>query len=106
MIKNLRRSDVNKIFSSDKITIVCFYIDEFKPSLETLDEISAIVNGRENIFEVYKVDFLRHKDIAKKFEVLTVPTIIMFKKGDEKYRTSGTLDKRQLRNIIEYVKLS
>lgn len=92
------------IFKSDKIAVICFFSSNYKPSLETIVELSKIVDEHKD-FDLYKVDFIKNKDLVKNFEIITVPTVIFFNNGCEIYRTSGTLNTKQLRNIIKYVKL-
>ncbi|WDV47572.1 thioredoxin family protein [Clostridiaceae bacterium M8S5] len=105
MVDDLNIKDINNIvFKSDKIVIICFYSSIFKPSLTTIEYISEAVK-KDNQFDIYKVDYYKHKEIVKNFEVITIPTIIFFKEGKEKYRTSGSFKEKQIKDIIGFVKV-
>ena len=71
-----------------------------------INDIKDLIKDEIDMFEMFEVNYSDSKELAKIFEVLTVPTLIIIKDGSEKYRTSGTLGKKQIESIFKYVKLS
>jgi thioredoxin 1 len=65
-----------------------------------LKELASITN--EDV-KILKVDVDANKDAAMAFQVQSVPTLILFKKGQVKWRQSGVVPAQQLKSIIERV---
>lgn len=63
-----------------------------------LEEVSAELEGKAKI---YKLDIDECMDIAKRFGIMSVPTMIVFKEGKEVDRLIGLRQKNQ---IIEALK--
>ena len=51
-----------------------------------LDDLSAKVEGKARIL---KVDIDKNQDLAAEYNVRSVPTLIIFRGGELKWRTSG-----------------
>jgi len=48
----------------------------------------------------FKVDLDEHQELAKKYNIKSVPTIILFKNGKEYKRLTGT---RTLEELVEFI---
>ena len=64
----------------------------------TLEELSAEYEGRAKII---KVDIDKDRDLAKSYEVRSVPTLIFFKDGKAVDTKIGALGKPDLAAIID-----
>jgi len=49
---------------------------------------------------VIKIDVDQNGEIAEKYHIQAVPTLMIFKNGEEKYKKSGVHTKSQLMNIL------
>lgn len=79
----------NEIISSDKPTLVDFFATWCGPckmQAPILDELKKKVGDAANII---KVDVDRNQDLAAKYMVKSIPTIIIFKNGMPQWRASG-----------------
>lgn len=50
---------------------------------------------------VIKIDVDKNKDLATQYRVQGVPTMVLFKEGQQVWRQSGVLSKEQLIEIID-----
>ncbi len=50
---------------------------------------------------IVKIDVDRYNALAQEYHVQTVPTLILFKKGEVLWRHSGVISKKQLKEAIE-----
>lgn len=64
---------------------------------ELSDEFEKDFPGK---ISVCKLDIDSCADIARNYNVMSVPTLILFKDGKEIHRTTGTRDKQELKNTI------
>lgn len=90
-----------KVLDADKPVLVDFFATWCGPCKRlapTIDEIAAEMDGKAY---VYKVDIDQSQDIAAKYRVSSVPTIILFKDGEPAKKTIGAQPKAALMSIFD-----
>jgi len=63
----------------------------------TIEELGKELQGKARIL---KVDIDKNSVVATKYQIQAVPTFILFKEGEIKWRGSGVMDKQTLLNTI------
>ena len=63
-----------------------------------IDELSSELAGK---VDVYKLDIDQSPDIAARFKVSSVPTIMLFEGGQMKAKTVGAVPKQQLMQMLQ-----
>lgn len=92
---NYLTDDFDKEIAKEKI-LVDFYADWCGPCRmqgELLEEIEDI--------EILKVNVDKYPNIAKKYGVMSIPTLILFEKGKIKKTNVGLLDLDQIKEFIK-----
>lgn len=82
-------SDFNQIIQENKPTLVDFFATWCGPcrmQAPILEEVKNKVGDKANIL---KVDIDQNQALAAKFNVRSVPTLIMFKNGEPVWRAVG-----------------
>jgi thioredoxin 1 len=88
---------------SDGVILVDFSAQWCAPCrmiVPILEQIAEELQGRAL---VAKVDIDEAEDTAKKFNITSVPTLILFKDGSEINRTVGLKDEESLREFVSEV---
>jgi len=88
-----------EVINSDKTTIVDFYADWCGPCKMMSPIIDKIAEENEEI-RVGKLNVDDAQDIAMKYNVMSIPTIIIFKNGIEFKRFIGVTSKSDILNAL------
>ena len=92
-------NNFDEIINSNAKVLVDFYADWCGPCKMVGPLISQIADEHEDI-AVVKVNVDDEMDLAEKFGVASIPTIILFKDGKEAKKNIGAMSKAQLEEFI------
>ncbi|UAB85154.1 thioredoxin [Zunongwangia sp. SCSIO 43204] len=94
-------STFGDIIADENPVLIDFYADWCGPC-KTLAPILKEVKTElgENI-KIIKIDVDKNQQLAAKYQVRGVPTMMLFKNGAQLWRQSGVLQKQDIINIIK-----
>lgn len=90
------------LIKSDDVVLVDFFATWCGPCQQLgpeLDELSMEVNNN-----IIKIDVDEFRELAMEYQIRSVPTIIYFKNGVEKFRVSGFREKDILKSELNQAK--
>ena len=87
-----------EVLNSDKPVLVDFYADWCGPCKMMAPIIGEIAEELQGKAKVGKINVDENQELAMKYEVMSIPTLIIYKKGKEAKRFVGVRDKKELLN--------
>jgi thioredoxin 1 len=88
------------ISNSDKPVLVDFYADWCGPCKAMAPMIAEIAGEMSDKLKVIKVDVDKNPSVSTAYKISGVPTLILFHKGQIKWRQSGLIPKPDLVRVL------
>ena len=88
-----------EVLKSEKVVLIDFYAEWCGPCKMISPIVEAIANENADI-KVVKVNVDDAQDLALKYEVMSIPTLVVIKNGIETNRTIGLADKTEILNMF------
>lgn len=82
-------SEFNDMINSDKPTLVDFFATWCGPCKMQGPVLEQLKNKVGDDANIVKIDVDRNPDLSAKYQIRSVPTIIIFKNGEPQWRASG-----------------
>ena len=97
--------DFNKLINDSKPTLVDFFATWCGPCKMMAPILEDVKNKVGDTANVIKVDIDKNAELAARYRVQSVPTLIMFKNGEPVWRTVGVQQEALLTaKIYEHAK--
>jgi thioredoxin 1 len=91
------------IIKNETPVLVDFYADwcgPCKTMAPYLEEVAATMKGK---VKVIKVDVDKNQQASLKYQVKSIPTLILFKKGEIKWRQAGVVDPQSIMKQVDLI---
>jgi thioredoxin 1 len=91
----------SEIINQNKPVLVDFFADWCGPCKMMSPILKEVKDVLGETVSIIKINVDNNKQLAAKYQVRGVPTLILFKEGTQLWRQSGVLQKEALINIIK-----
>ena len=91
----------SEIINAEKPVLVDFFATWCGPCQTMKPILDDLKSKLGNTASVLKVDVDKNPHVASKYQIRSVPTLILFKKGKVVWRQSGVVPANQLAQIIK-----
>jgi thioredoxin 1 len=90
-----------EVLKSDKPVLVDFWADWCVPCHMVSPVVEEIGTDKADVLRVAKLNVDDNPDTSRRFSVLSIPTLILFVKGEERARVIGAKPKDAILREIE-----
>jgi thioredoxin 1 len=89
-------SKFNEIIKGEKPVLIDFYADWCQPCKMMPPILKEVKSKLGDSIRILKVDVDKNQVIAQKWMIQSIPTVMIFKRGEMKFRQAGVLPANQL----------
>ena len=100
VIKVNNKNFENEVLESDKTVLVDFYADWCGPCQMLSPMVEEIAKENSNI-KVAKINVDQNEELAVRYEVASIPTLVVIRNGNEIKRSIGVIQKSEIENLVK-----
>lgn len=97
-------SDFNQIIDSEKPVLVDFFAEWCGPCKMMKPILEDLKNMMGDEVTILKIDVDKNQPLSQKYQIQSVPTLMIFKKGEMVWRQSGVMQPAQLKEVLNKFK--
>jgi len=95
------KDSFKSIINSDQPVLVDFFADWCGPCKTLAPILKQVKDELGDSIKIIKIDVDKNQVLAAQYQVRGVPTMLLFKNGNQVWRQSGVLQKSDIVNIIK-----
>lgn len=100
VIKVTSKNFNQEVLESEKPVLIDFYADWCGPCKMLSPIVDQVAKENKDI-KVVKINIDETQDIAVKYQIMSIPTLVVIKNGEETNRSVGVIDKSEILELLK-----
>ena len=97
----MNMENFNELIQSTKPVLVDFYAEWCGPWQIMKPRILDVAERMGDDVKIVQIDIDKEKELATRFRIQSVPTLIIFKNGKQQWRQSGVISAHALMQLLK-----
>ena len=93
-----------ELIDSHTPVLVDFYADWCTPCQTMSSILVNVKKTQSDAIRIIKLNVDKNRDLALKYSIQSIPTLMIFKDGKQMWRQSGVISEDALNKVIEMIK--
>lgn len=93
-------SNFSEIINQPKPVLVDFFAEWCGPCKMMAPILKELKDDLEDKISIIKIDVDKNQSLASKYQVRGVPTFVLYKNGNQVWRQSGMVQKKEFVSVI------
>lgn len=89
-------SKFDELINSETPVLIDFYADWCAPCKMVSPILKEVKDELGDALRIVKIDTDKHPAISQRYQIRSIPTMMLFKQGEIKWQTSGVVPANQL----------
>ncbi|MER3375004.1 MAG: thioredoxin [Allomuricauda sp.] len=95
------KGNFNDLIDADQLVLIDFSAEWCGPCKMLAPILKEVKEELGNSVRIVKIDVDKNQPLANKYQVRGVPTMLLFKKGQQLWRQSGVLQKSEIVQVVK-----
>lgn len=95
-----RMEKLNEIINGSQLTLVDFFATWCGPCKMMHPVLEQLKEEMGDSLRIIKIDIDKNEALMEQYRIQSVPTLMLFRKGDALWRQSGTMSLSDLKKVV------
>ena len=100
-VEHISQSNFDEVVSGTEVVLVDFFATWCNPCKMLAPVLDQISESLPENRKIVKIDIDENMDAARKFGVMSIPTLILFKNGQAAQRLVGVRPEEEIRELLK-----
>ncbi len=100
-VKHINEEEFEQAINDNKLVLVDFYATWCPPCKMLGPILEELITEIDEDVDIVKVNVDECEELSRKFNIMSVPTMILFKDGEQADKTIGLMPKEQIVGFID-----